>query len=311
MPVNWSFNPFDVLGFVGGAINTYQTNKTNERLTRETNQVNRELVELQNAAAAEESDKAYQRSKATNQVNLLTGAGMSRAGAINTLNGGGSYTPAPVNTSQDESPQMQPIDFSALSNIMQISRAKAEEKHQKEMQEEQIKAQQEALNKQLEDNQKQRESNERIAKLNADTTNRNADNRLNWEREQFDKLSPYQIRQIEANISKVEADTEISQQNLVDLQYKYAEYVNTRSTRDAISLFQELESTYNLHVTQHDFDDFRNSYMWFNDDTGEWEYTKHTKTLRYIENKMSNFWDVIAKILPADKLGGIIRKVLK
>lgn len=50
-----------------------------------------------NLMQKEENELAYKRSSAGNQVNLMRQAGMSRAGAINALNGGGSYTPAPVN----------------------------------------------------------------------------------------------------------------------------------------------------------------------------------------------------------------------
>ena len=49
-----------------------------------------------NLMQKEENELAYKRSSASNQVNLMRAAGMSRAGAINALNGGGSYTPAPV-----------------------------------------------------------------------------------------------------------------------------------------------------------------------------------------------------------------------
>lgn len=107
-------------GAIASIINTYQVNKKNEELTRETNQANREMVEMQNKAAAKESEKAYLRSSAPNQVALMTASGMSRAGAINALNGGGSYTPAPVNTAQDTAPQAQTADLSGLSNVSQM-----------------------------------------------------------------------------------------------------------------------------------------------------------------------------------------------
>lgn len=118
--MDWTFGLGDALAAVASVINTRQTNKTNERLTRETNAANREMVEMQNKAAALEADKAYKRSMPTNQVSNLLASGMSRAGAINTLNDGGSYTPAPVNVAQDTAPQHQTTDFSALANMIQI-----------------------------------------------------------------------------------------------------------------------------------------------------------------------------------------------
>lgn len=118
------------VGAIGNIVSSKKNREVNEKLTRETNENNRKMQESANATnmqiadnanalQREESEKAYERSKAGNQVNLMTQAGMSRAGAINALNGGGSYTPAPVNTAQveaskDEVPQGNPTDFSGL-----------------------------------------------------------------------------------------------------------------------------------------------------------------------------------------------------
>lgn len=120
----------NLVGAIGNMVSSKKNRETNEKLTRETNANNRAMQESANATnmqiadnanalQREESEKAYERSKAGNQVNLMTQAGMSRAGAINALNGGGSYTPAPVNTAQveaskDEAPQGNPTDFSGL-----------------------------------------------------------------------------------------------------------------------------------------------------------------------------------------------------
>lgn len=52
--------------------------------------------QMQAEAQRKESELAYQRSKPITQVQNMTAAGMSRAGAINALNGGGSYTPAAI-----------------------------------------------------------------------------------------------------------------------------------------------------------------------------------------------------------------------
>lgn len=55
--------------------------------------------QMQADAQRKESELAYQRSKPVQQVQNMTAAGMSRAGAINALNGGGSYTPATITPS--------------------------------------------------------------------------------------------------------------------------------------------------------------------------------------------------------------------
>lgn len=149
--------PFNVLGQIVGSVisaatsaaNTTQINKTNLEIAEKTNAANREMVEAQNKAAAAESEKAYQRSKPTTQVANMMQAGMSRAGAINALNGGGSYTPAPVNVSQDSAPQMQTADLSALSNISQAFAQRAQQKHDEKMQAKQLEEQKRQFNEQL------------------------------------------------------------------------------------------------------------------------------------------------------------------
>lgn len=122
-----------------------QTNEANMQMTNATNLANRELVREQNAAAAAEAEKAYQRSKPTTQVANMQAAGMSLAGAINSLNGGGSYSPAPVNVSSDEasrnqSAQVSPAQlmsaegvFANLANsFMQREQIKSSERMHKE-----------------------------------------------------------------------------------------------------------------------------------------------------------------------------------
>lgn len=138
--------PFNLLGQLvasnASIINTRQTNEINKQLVRETNEANRQMVEMQNKAAAAESEKAYQRSKASTQVTNMMQAGMSRAGAINALNGGGSYTPAPVNVSQDTAPQMQTTDF---TNLGQIFAQRSQQIHEQKMQDKQLKLERDKL----------------------------------------------------------------------------------------------------------------------------------------------------------------------
>lgn len=85
---------------IAGGVSNAKTNATNKEIAEKTNATNIALAREANAAQALESEKAYSRSKAANQVALLRQAGMSHAGALDVLNGGGSYTPAPVNTAQ-------------------------------------------------------------------------------------------------------------------------------------------------------------------------------------------------------------------
>ena len=79
-------------------------NKANAALQRETNAYNERLIDKQNKAAVEQAELAYNRETASNQVAQMRAAGLSKAGAINQLNGAGSYTPAPVNAAQADAP---------------------------------------------------------------------------------------------------------------------------------------------------------------------------------------------------------------
>lgn len=65
-----------------------------------------------------ESEKQRAYESATSQVNRYRAAGMSKAGALNALNGAGGYTPAPVNASQSVAPQevAPQIDLSGVAN---------------------------------------------------------------------------------------------------------------------------------------------------------------------------------------------------
>ena len=149
-----------------GVYSAVQSNKSNESNIAATNAANKEMqdsanatnIQLQesaNAAQAAENEKAYERSKAGNQVNLLMQAGMSRAGAINVLNGGGSYTPAPVNTaqvqaSQNQSYQRDPNSVSnALSGIAGAFSNAGQMRQEMKMQERQIQAQKEMQEREI------------------------------------------------------------------------------------------------------------------------------------------------------------------
>ena len=138
----------DLVGSGFNVLSTWLTNRTNERLTRETNANNRQMqreanetnIKIANEANAlqrEESEKAYRRSMPVNQVANMQAAGMSKAGALNTINGGGSYQPAAVNVAQvqsstDQSPvyAAPQIDVGTLINAVHADKQLKEQKRQ-------------------------------------------------------------------------------------------------------------------------------------------------------------------------------------
>lgn len=178
------------LNFLGGIINTATTNRTNRKLQEQTNQTNVALSAQSNRAAKQEAELAYKRSLPTQHVRNMQMAGMSKAGAINAINGGGSYTPAPVNTAQVEAPQVAGLDASLFSNLASIMSAER-------MQKKQIKAQEEAQKAQI-------ESNEKIAQMQINSSNRNADNRLQFDKEVFEAQKP----KIRAEVNQIVQNTE-------------------------------------------------------------------------------------------------------
>ncbi|MBR5854409.1 MAG: hypothetical protein IKY87_01855 [Paludibacteraceae bacterium] len=206
--LGWAGFGLDMFDSVANIVSTILTNKHNER-----------MVDKQNAHATAESDKAYERSKATNQVGLMEQAGMSKAGALNAINGGGSYTPAPINTAQSQAPQ---VDVSgAIQPLLDVAMQDAQIKSQEDLQKSQIKAAEVAQAKQIASDEKKHaaslEIQKEIAQLQADTTNRNADNRLNFDKEQWQALESY--RKEQERQLKISNDL---QDRLSDINYQQA-----------------------------------------------------------------------------------------
>lgn len=142
------------LGSIGQLASSIFSSVANVMMQRETNATNMQIASEQNAAAAAESEKAYERSKATNQVRLMQDAGMSKAGALNAINGGGSYQPAPVNAGQAQAPQ---IDLThAFDGMITAAENNKQRNLQEKLAKMQIKATEDAQKAQFEENEKQR-----------------------------------------------------------------------------------------------------------------------------------------------------------
>lgn len=201
---------WNYINAIGNLLGTFGGGIANVIMQRRQNEENRRLVMLQNRAAAAESDKAYERSKATNQVSLMQAAGLSKAGALNVLNGGGSYQPAPVSTSQGQAPQMADLSH-AFDGMITIGENAKQRKMQEDLQEKQIKAAEDAQKAQIASDEKkhaaQLQTQKDIAQLQADTTNRNADNRLEYDKNYFNQvLVPESIERI----NQIKEDTKFT-----------------------------------------------------------------------------------------------------
>ena len=75
--------------------------------------------QMQTELQREESEKAYKRDSAPNQVAQMMSAGMSRSGAVNALNGGGSYTPAPISLTAPDVKGIQSGQIDKILNSLQ------------------------------------------------------------------------------------------------------------------------------------------------------------------------------------------------
>lgn len=287
----------DIANIVGSVMNYKQQERANE--------TNLQMVRMQNQAAAQESEKAYQRSRASSQVADMMSAGMSKAGALNAINGGGSYTPAPVNAGQVQAPQM---DLSnAFSGILQTAENAKQRNMQERIVEKQIKAQKDLQDAQL-------ATQKEIAQLQANTTNRNADNRLAWEKEIYDRLPAYAQKRYDLGIELLEKQVDIEEWRLNDLKYRTLEYQSKpyKTTRDTLNLLQDVAADLDITVSQKDLKEFKDTYMYYDSGTEEWIYKEigSNPASQWAYKNMPIFWDFVSRVIPANKLADLISRGL-
>lgn len=217
----------------------------NAQLQRETNETNMAIAKMTNAAQAREHEKAYERSKATNQVNLLQQAGMSKAGALQTLNGGGSYQPAPMQSSQAQAPQ---LDLSAVTNgLLQIGENARQRKAADELQEKQLRAAKEQQKAQLDfereklDFEKQKYDD---AKGLRDVTLE----KLGFERDiaRIDKEIADVVKDGRVNAEQAENLSRQSQAILDDIRSKRVTEAMSRMTDEELDNLFDLQATLNM-----------------------------------------------------------------
>lgn len=91
-------------------------NETNTQNVKETNEANLQAVRETNAANAEQAELAYERSKPVTQIRNLMQSGMSHAGALNLLQGGGSYSAPTMQTASADAPQ---VDYSGIIDAIE------------------------------------------------------------------------------------------------------------------------------------------------------------------------------------------------
>lgn len=105
-----------IIGVVGTAASSIAQNASNTKSVQETNDANLRIAQETNSSNVKQAELAYQRSLPTAQVRNLMSAGMSRAGALSSLTGGGSYTAPILQSATMQAPQK---DFSGIASAFE------------------------------------------------------------------------------------------------------------------------------------------------------------------------------------------------
>lgn len=142
----------------------------NSGMTASTNEANKQMNEANNQANVEQAELAYNRSLPQSQVSQLMSAGMSRAGALNKLAGGGTYTAPVLQSGHADTPQLDIAGIGSAFDRLQNIPANVQ---QRELVDQQI--------AELKQQQRIRDDQERRAKEEADR--RAEEHRMSmWER---------------------------------------------------------------------------------------------------------------------------------
>lgn len=269
-----------VIGTAASVGSNVATNKANLKSQEEANETNVRLSREANVAQALESEKSYNRSKATNQVALLRQAGMSHAGALNVLSGGGSYTPAPVNTAQVNSFQADsPFPDNALFGLSDIIASTGSNVAQRKLQKEQFNKQMQVQESQFNAsyNEQKRLNDASIAKSNAETAQINYQTAMSKLQNNEDEYTAY--GRLSARLNPADYDTAYAYISALK-GGEDGEYINHPNVRE------QLESQWNL----------ANSGKLTTAQTGKAkEETKSIKSARKIAERMSVLDDLLKR----------------
>ena len=179
-------------------------NAFNASMQAKQNKHNEKLVDMQNKAAETQAEKAYIRSLPSNQMQNMRSAGISDFAAAQGISGGGTYQPAPVNTSQGQAPQID------LNGAMQAITSSMQLKQEMKMQDKLLAAQKAEA-------QKQRDHELMLKDI--DTMNQTQHDYLDYSmrerRLEFDKeVHEYNKPLIQAQINKIKSATKVDEINV-------------------------------------------------------------------------------------------------
>ncbi len=266
---------FGLISAIGAVLGATISSVTNGVSTKQTNEANKQIAQEANAAQAAESEKAYRRSMPINQVANLRNAGMSHAGALNVLSGGGSYTPAPVNTAQMQSFSMDNPLAGASDIIAGIGTNTAQMKQNKEQFDKQMRVQEEQFN--ASHSEQQRVNDASIAKSNAETAQINYQTSMSKLQNNEDEYIAY--GRLSARLNPADYDTAYSYISALK-DGDDGEYINHPNVREQLENQWYLANSGKLTTSQ----------------TGKTiEDTKSVKSARDIAERMSVLDDMLKR----------------
>ncbi len=266
---------FGLISAIGAVLGATISSVTNGVSTKQTNEANKQIAQEANAAQAAESEKAYRRSMPINQVANLRNAGMSHAGALNVLSGGGSYTPAPVNTAQMQSFSMDNPLAGASDIIAGIGTNTAQMKQNKAQFDEQMRVQEEQFN--ASHSEQQRVNDASIAKSNAETAQINYQTSMSKLQNNEDEYIAY--GRLSARLNPADYDTAYSYISALK-DGDDGEYINHPNVREQLENQWYLANSGKLTTSQ----------------TGKTiEDTKSVKSARDIAERMSVLDDMLKR----------------
>lgn len=335
---------------LGSSALGYAQNQQNIKAQREANQQNLALTREANSAQMRESEKAYQRSLPTNQVANFRAAGMSHAGALQALSGGGSYSPAPVNTGQVEPVQgssagvQQGIE-SMLQAIMHQQSNATQMKIAREQMEHDIKI----TEMQLADNRDQRDheqvenhlnrKNQKEISAHTSSENRagveytankhlegilagvNMDkSRLDEIIRQFNVMSPYYKNHYVAQVKHLESVKGLNDQQKQEIADKLADWNSTeqKDARAAMAVAQAMTGQYNEEILRFELAKFAKSFCKVDDD-GNYIRDKNGNLVyknralvdeAFKQNRAGRYTDIMLKMTGADQFIKLLGAIL-
>lgn len=262
----------------------------NARSVHETNKHNERLVDKQNAASALESEKAYRRSLPSQQIANMRAAGISDFAAAQSISGGGTYSPAPVNTAKAEAPQ---IDLSsAIESVTNAVRMKQEERMQNKL-----------LKHQAQENAANRENQKEIAQISADSSKYTADTaaKTAFERLQHDKDDlEFRKRQYEETGKRlVESQINLNDKQREKIKAELDDFSSqpARDAREAEYQMRRIAALFGYHMNEREMEQYMRRH-YTRDENGELVPRQIEESAENIRSVADSFWETIFSIIP-------------